>query len=78
MPELTRLLVATKRDRPDPMRDRLQRGADEMAVLLAVPIVSDTLRSSLAGRERAVALHDLTPSQDATSERAAFARFAQS
>ncbi|MBX6748874.1 MAG: hypothetical protein IRY85_04250 [Micromonosporaceae bacterium] len=56
----------------------LRLSADEVAVLLAVPFIYDTLRSSLAGRERAVAPHDLTPSQDATSERAAFERFAQS
>ena len=61
-----------------PRADGLRLSADEVALLLAVPFVYDTLRSSLAGRERAVAPHDLTPSQDATSERAAFERFAQS
>ena len=61
-----------------PSAEGLRLSADEVAVLLAVPFVYDTLRSSLAGRERAVAPHDLTPSQDATSERAAFERFAQS
>jgi hypothetical protein len=52
--------------------------ADEVSLLLAVPFLYDTLWSSLAGRERAVGPHDLTPSQDATSDRAAFERFAQS
>ncbi len=52
--------------------------AAETALLLAVPFVYDTLWSTIAGRERAVRPHDLTPSQDATSDRAAFERFTQS
>jgi hypothetical protein len=71
-------LVETMSEGSRPGADGLRLSADEVAVLLAVPFVYDTLRSSLAGRERAVAPHDLTPSQDATSERAAFERFAQS
>jgi len=56
----------------------LSFSAAEAGLLLAVPFLYDTLWSTLAGRERAVQPHDLTPSQDATSERAAFERFAQS
>jgi hypothetical protein len=52
-------------------------GAAEVALVLALPFVYDTLWSTLAGRERGVAPHDLTPSADATSDRAAFERFAQ-
>jgi hypothetical protein len=52
--------------------------AAEASLLLSVPFLYDTLWSTLAGRERTVAPHDLTPSQDATSDRAAFERFAQS
>ncbi len=52
--------------------------AAEAALLLAVPFLYDTLWSTLAGQERAVGPHDLTPSQDASSDRAAFERFAQS
>jgi hypothetical protein len=52
--------------------------ATEVGLLLAVPFLYDALWSTLAGRERVVAPHDLTPSQDATSDRAAFERFAQS
>jgi hypothetical protein len=52
--------------------------AEEAALLLSVPFLYDTLWSSLAGGERGVRPHDLTPSQDATSDRAAFERFAQS
>ncbi len=51
--------------------------AREIALLLALPYLYDTLWSTLAGRERAVAPHDLTPSPDASSDRAAFERFAQ-
>jgi hypothetical protein len=50
----------------------------ETALLLHVPFLYDTLWSTLAGRERGVRPHDLTPSQDASSDRAAFERFAQS
>lgn len=52
--------------------------AAEVCVLLSVPFLYDTLWASLAGRERVVRPHDLTPSQDASSDRAAFERFAQS
>jgi len=50
----------------------------EVGLLLSAPYLYDTLWSTLAGRERVVGPHDLTPSQDATSDRAAFERFAQS
>jgi hypothetical protein len=49
--------------------------AAEVSLLLAVPFLCDTQWSILAGRERDVGPHDLTPSQDATSDRAAFERF---
>ena len=52
--------------------------AAEVCLLLSVPFLYDTLWASLAGRERVVHPHDLTPSQDASSDRAAFERFAQS
>ncbi len=51
--------------------------AAEVGLLLALPFLYDTLWSTLAGRERAVGPHDLTPSADASSDRAAFERFAQ-
>src|SRR4051812_29795236 len=38
--------------------------AREVALLLAVPFLYDTLWSTLAGRERGVGPHDLTPSPD--------------
>ena len=44
----------------------------------AVPLLYDTLWATRAAAERSVHPHDLTPSQDATSDRAAFERFAQS
>lgn len=56
----------------------VQISAAEAALLLAVPFLYDTLWSTLAGRARGVRPHDLTPSQDASSDRAAFERFAQS
>ena len=52
--------------------------AAEAALLVSVPFLYDTLWATLAGRARGVAPHDLTPSQDASSDRAAFERFAQS
>jgi hypothetical protein len=52
--------------------------AREAALLLSVPFIYDTLWARLAGRARGVAPHDLTPSPDASSDRAAFERFAQS
>jgi hypothetical protein len=52
--------------------------AAEVGLLLSVPYVYDALWSGLAGQERVVGPHDLTPSQDASSDRAAFERFAQS
>src|SRR5688572_28352182 len=52
--------------------------AAEVSLLLAVPFLYDTLWSTLAGGARGVRPHDLTPSQDATTDRAAFERFAQS
>src|SRR3954451_23596815 len=50
----------------------------EAALLVTVPLVYDTLWATRAGSERSVRPHDLTPSQDASSDRAAFERFAQS
>ena len=55
----------------------LTLGADEAALLVVAPFLYDTLWSGLAAAERTVGPRDLTPSQDATSERAAFERFAQ-
>jgi hypothetical protein len=51
--------------------------AREVALVLALPYLYDTLWSTLAGRERGVNPHDLTASPDASSDRAAFERFAQ-
>jgi hypothetical protein len=50
----------------------------EAALLVTVPLLYDTLWATRAGLERSVRPHDLTPSQDASSDRAAFERFAQS
>jgi hypothetical protein len=50
----------------------------EAALLVSVPLLYDTLWATRAGLERVVRPHDLTPSQDASSDRAAFERFAQS
>lgn len=62
----------------DGLPAELSLSAREVGLLLTVPFVYDTHWSALAGRERGVGPHDLRPSQDATSERAAFERFAQS
>src|SRR3954470_24828317 len=50
---------------------------DEAALLVLLPFLYDALWTRTAERERAVSPGDLTPSQDATSDRAAFERFAQ-
>jgi hypothetical protein len=50
---------------------------DEAARLVAAPFVYDALWRGLAAAQRGVHPADLTPSQDASSERAAFERFAQ-
>ncbi|WP_433338598.1 HD domain-containing protein [Dactylosporangium sp. CA-139066] len=50
---------------------------DEALLLVAVPLLHDALWSGLAARERGVTPGDLEPSQDASSDRAAFERFAQ-
>src|SRR5262245_49482541 len=50
----------------------------EATLLVCVPMLYDTFWSTRAAAERPVRPHDLTPSQDATSDRAAFERFAQS
>jgi hypothetical protein len=52
--------------------------AAETALLLTAPFLYETLWSTMAARERVLRPHDLTPSQDATSDRAAFERFALS
>ena len=52
--------------------------AAEAGLLLSVPFLYDTLWARLAAGARGVRPHDLTPSQDASSDRAAFERFAQS
>src|SRR6266540_4563907 len=49
----------------------------EAALLVTAPLLYDTLWSELAAAERPVGPHDLTPSQDASSDRATFERFAQ-
>jgi hypothetical protein len=50
----------------------------EATLLVCVPLLYDAFWSTRAAAERVVRPHDLTPSQDATSDRAAFERFAQS
>src|SRR5215471_17540322 len=50
----------------------------EATLLVCLPLLYDAFWSTRAAAERAVRPHDLTPSQDATSDRAAFERFAQS
>ena len=49
--------------------------AEETALLLTAPFLYETLWSTTAARERVLRPHDLTPSQDASSDRAAFERF---
>ena len=44
----------------------------------ALDLLKSAIARAVKGANRTVAPHDLTPSQDATSERAAFERFAQS
>ncbi len=55
----------------------LTLGPDEAELLVVAPFLYDTLWSDLAAAERTVGPADLTPSQDASSDRAAFERFAQ-
>src|SRR6185437_8936902 len=50
---------------------------DEATALVVAPFLYDTLWSGLAAEARAVGPADLTPSPDASSDRAAFERFAQ-
>ncbi|MEU7865187.1 hypothetical protein [Dactylosporangium sp. NPDC049140] len=49
----------------------------EALLLVTVPLLHDALWSGLAAQERGVQPGDLEPSQDATSDRAAFERFTQ-
>ncbi|MFB9183089.1 hypothetical protein ACFFX1_33570 [Dactylosporangium sucinum] len=49
----------------------------EAELLVAVPLLHDALWASIATAERVVEPGDLEPSQDATSDRAAFERFTQ-
>ena len=55
----------------------LRVSADEAGLLVLMPFLYDALWTRTAATERAVGPGDLTPSQDATSDRAAFERFAQ-
>src|SRR5690349_7887348 len=55
----------------------LRLSAAEAALLAVAPRLYDTLWSELAAAERPVGPNDLTPSQDASSDRATFERFAQ-
>ncbi|GAA2360639.1 HD domain-containing protein [Dactylosporangium salmoneum] len=50
---------------------------EEALLLVAVPLLHDALWAGLAAHERGVEPGDLEPSQDATSDRAAFERFTQ-
>ena len=50
---------------------------EEATALVVAPFLYDTLWSGLAAEARAVGPADLTPSPDASSDRAAFERFAQ-
>nr|BFE63849.1 hypothetical protein GCM10020063_083750 [Dactylosporangium thailandense] len=49
----------------------------EALLLVTLPLLHDTLWSGLAAQERGVQPGDLEPSQDASSDRAAFERFTQ-
>ncbi|GAA4258924.1 hypothetical protein GCM10022255_081490 [Dactylosporangium darangshiense] len=57
--------------------DDVSLTGDEAVLLVAVPLLHDALWAGLAARERGVEPGDLEPSQDATSDRAAFERFSQ-
>src|SRR5262249_46249777 len=56
---------------------RLTLRPDEATLLVEAPFLYDTLWSGLAAKARTVGPADLTPSPDASSDRAAFERFAQ-
>jgi hypothetical protein len=60
-----------------PSKGHVRLSAAECAALLAAPYVYDTLWSGLVAAARRVDPQDLTPSPDASSDRAAFERFAQ-
>src|SRR5262249_59038702 len=49
----------------------------EALLLVTVPMLHDVLWAGIAASERGVQPDDLEPSQDATSDRAAFERFTQ-
>ena len=55
--------------------DEHRPSPEENALLLLAPLLYDTLWSGVAASYRGLAPHDLTPSQDASSDRAAFERF---
>ena len=57
--------------------DDIRFNGAEAALLVTVPLLHDALWASIVAAERGVEPGDLEPSQDATSDRAAFERFTQ-
>ncbi|UWZ37150.1 hypothetical protein Drose_02220 [Dactylosporangium roseum] len=61
----------------DALPDDVRFSGAEAQLLVTVPLLHDALWAGIAAAERGVQPDDLEPSQDATSDRAAFERFAQ-
>jgi hypothetical protein len=61
----------------DMLPDDVRFSGAEAALLVTVPLLHDALWAGIAAAERGVEPADLEPSQDATSDRAAFERFTQ-